>query len=119
MLIYSLFLTSLTTSKSLRAPSSIPEAAGERFICSESSLGMIKIAHVSKEHLPKFSSHIPLREAPNVLVKFAALFNSSLRSIAPDLGRRSMIKNRNAKELLGWGARPAKEAIEFPADSLL
>ena len=119
MLIYSLFLTSLTTSKSLRAPLSIPEAAGERFICSESSLGMIEIAHISKEHLPKFSSHIPPRGAPNVLVKFAALFNSSLRSIAPDLGRLRMIKNRNAKELLGWGARPAKEAIESPADSLL
>ena len=80
---------------------------------------MIEIAHISKEDLPKFSSRIPPRAALNVLVKFAALFNSSLRSIAPDLGCRRMIKNRNAKELLGWSARPAKEAIESPADSLL
>ena len=96
-----------------------PEAAGERFICSESSLRMIEIAHILKKHLPKFSSRLPSRVAPNVLVKFAALFNSRLKSIAPDLGRRRMIKNTKAKELLGWSTRPAKEAIESAADSLL
>ena len=52
------------------------EAAGERFICSESSLRMIEIVHILKEHLPKFSSRLPSRVAPNVLIKFAAFFNS-------------------------------------------
>jgi len=30
-----------------------------------------------------------------------------------------MIKNRKAKELLGWSANPAKEVIQSGADSLL
>ena len=80
---------------------------------------MIEIVHILKEHLPKFSSRLPSRVAPNVLVKLAALFNSRLKLISPDLGRRRMIKNTKAKELLGWSARPAKEAIVSAADSLL
>ena len=72
-----------------------------------------------KRALAKVLSALTLESSSESPLKVCGFFHSRLRSIASDLGRSRMIKNRKAKELLVWSANPAKEEIQSRADSLL
>jgi len=56
---------------------------------------------------------------PNTLVKLAGLFDSSIRSIVPDVGTFHEADAGYVTSLTGVMPRPAKEAILAAAESLI
>jgi dihydroflavonol-4-reductase len=48
-----------------------------------------------------------------------ALFDSSIRSVVSDLGKRSWFSSEKARTTLGWSTRPVEDSIEDCARSLV
>ncbi len=103
----------------LRAMTS-PAASGERFIAvAGETMSILDIARVLRTKLGAAGSRTPRFEAPNWLVRLAALGVPLLRAAAPQLGRIRRLSGAKARRLLGWTPRGNEEIIVATAESLL
>lgn len=94
-------------------------AAGQRFLGTTTFAWLADIARILRERLGSEARKVPKRVAPDVLVRFLALFDPSIRSIVGDLGERTQYSNAKAREELGWQPRPFEESVVECARSLL
>ena len=96
-----------------------PAAAGERFIACGDFLWLSDMATILRDALGERASKVPTRNAPDWLVRFAALFNEELRQLTLNLGIHRAFTSAKAERLLGWHLRPAATSIVDTANSLL
>ena len=97
-----------------------PSARGERFIATSGDImSMLAIARVLKEQLGSRAKKVPTRQLPNWLVRFAALFQPTLRPLLPLLDSTRRATSEKAERVLGWRPRPPQEAILATAESLI
>lgn len=96
-----------------------PNAAGQRFLGTTEFAWMADLARVLRERLGPDARKVPKRVAPDVLVRFLALFDPSLRGVVGDLGDRTNYSNAKARTELGWQPRPLDESIVDCARSLV
>jgi nucleoside-diphosphate-sugar epimerase len=96
-----------------------PSAAGERFIGTKAFAWFSDIARVLRERLGSDARKVPKLQAPDVLIRFLAIFDPSARTITADLGERTEYSNAKAVTQLGWSPRPLDESIVDCARSLL
>lgn len=94
-------------------------AGGERFVCTDRWLWMEDIAAILRERLGPAARKVPKRRAPNLMVKTMALFDPAIRTVVPDLGRRSWYSSEKARSTLGWTTVPAEDSVTDCARSLL
>jgi dihydroflavonol-4-reductase len=102
----------------LRAMSE-PAAAGQRFLGTGTFLWLADVAAILREELGEQASKVPTRQAPDVLLRLASLFDPSVRSVTGELGRRSDYSTDKARTVLGWTRRPVRESVLDCARSLL
>lgn len=76
-----------------------PAAEGRRFLASGGTMSFLDIATVLKQAFP--DRKIVTRRAPNLLMRLLGLFDPSVRTILPDLGRRIEFSNKAARDVLG------------------
>jgi dihydroflavonol-4-reductase len=96
-----------------------PEAAGQRFVATSDFLWLADIARLLREHLGPRAAKVSTRMAPDLLVRFGALFDPELRQLVGDLGVRREFSTAKAARLLGWRARPSAEAVLASAEGLV
>lgn len=96
-----------------------PAAGGERFIAADRFMWMAEIAAVLRDRLGPAAAKVPTRQAPDLMIRAMALFDSSVRSITSDLGQRSDFSSQKAREKLGWSPRPVEDSIAETAQSLI
>jgi nucleoside-diphosphate-sugar epimerase len=96
-----------------------PEAGGERFIAAGPFVWMSEIAEILRARLGEAASKVPKRNLPNILVRVAGIFDSGLRAVAGQLGKRTDLSNEKARSRLGWSPRPVEETIVNTAHSLI
>lgn len=98
-----------------------PKAAGQRFIsCSDDTYVFIKdVALMMKKGLPaEDSKNVPTRTLPNMLLRLAALFDSTIALITNELGKIKKISNAKAKSELGWTTRSTEAGVIASAKSV-
>jgi nucleoside-diphosphate-sugar epimerase len=98
---------------------SAPEAAGERFIATGRFLWASEVADILRTRLGPQARKVPTRRVPNWVIRLAAVFDSSLRFITPELDRQRNYSSEKAQRLLGWTARPVEDSIVDCARSLI
>ena len=96
-----------------------PEAAGKRFICSESTMKLKDQSDLLIELLPEFKKKLPKGIAPNWLIKIMALFMPALKAVTSEIGKNRELDSSRARNLLGWQPRPAAEALKAAAESVV
>lgn len=96
-----------------------PEAEGERFIASGEALWMTEMAATLRTSLGEQASKVPTRRLPDVVTRFAALFDRELKMVTLSLGRRRLHSADKARRLLGWSTRDARETVVDTGRSLL
>jgi dihydroflavonol-4-reductase len=96
-----------------------PNMAGERFIASGPFLKMIAIANILRKQLGDEAANVPTRTLPDLLVRFAALFNPLIKAVVGELGSVRNLDASHARNVLGWVARPPAESIVDTARSLI
>ena len=88
-------------------------AAGKRLIGAAEFMWIAEIAELLKAAYPE--RRIPLRTAPDFLIRLAGLFDRTIRSIVPLLGRRQELDNARARQLLDMDFIPAAESVRASA----
>lgn len=96
-----------------------PNTGGLRLLAAADTVSMQEMGIILAAAFPAFARKIPTRELPAWAVRFMALFDSNLKSVLADLGRRRIAKTAYVTEKTGIAFRPAKEAIEAAAESLI
>ena len=96
-----------------------PEAAGQRFLGTGEFTWMREMAQALRAGLGEAGRRLPTRQLPDLIVRFTALFDPSLRSITVSLGRRNRHTTAKAERILGWQPRPAAQTVLDCARSLL
>jgi len=94
-----------------------PDAGGRRLMAASDTHWFSGINNILREAYP--DAKLPTREMPNLLVKIAGLFDSSIRGIVPDIGTFHEADAQYVSSLTGVMPRPAKEAILAAAESLI
>jgi dihydroflavonol-4-reductase len=86
-----------------------PETEGKRVLAADSTLWFSELAGVLKAAYP--DRRMPTRTAPDMLIRFLALFDPAIRSIVPTLGHFEKVSNARARDLLEMEFIPAREAV--------
>lgn len=94
-----------------------PDAAGKRLIATDRFMWMSEIAQVLRDSLGDEAAKVPTRVAPNLLIRVVAVFDSSVRSLVGDLGKRTECSSDRARGL-GWSPRPVEDSIVETARSM-
>jgi dihydroflavonol-4-reductase len=90
---------------------------GERIIASSETRSFIEIAKLMKSNYPK--SKVKTGQAPTILMRLLSLFDSSIKSILPQLGKPMNVNNSKAQRLLGIKFIPADVSLKESADYLI
>ena len=96
-----------------------PAAAGQRFVAVERFMWMGEVAAILRDRLGERAAKVPTRSVPNLLVRAMALFDSGIRSIVGQLGKRTDVSGEKARTSLGWSPRPIEDTIAECGESLL
>jgi len=97
-----------------------PAAKGERFLAVAGDfVAMLDIAKILKSRMGASAKRVPTRQLPNWLVRIAALRDSAVKQILPELGKPKNATHEKAKRVLGWAPRSIEESIVATAESLL
>jgi dihydroflavonol-4-reductase len=90
---------------------------GERILASSETKSFVEIAKLLKSIYPK--SKVKTAQAPTFLIQFLAIFDGTVKSILPQLGKPMKVSGAKAKRLLGVNFIPADVAIKDSADYLI
>ncbi|KHD36599.1 epimerase [Clostridium acetobutylicum] len=96
------------------------EAVGQRFLATAGeNLTYKEEAKILQRSLGSAAKKVSIKEMPNFIVRFLALFMKDLRMPATFLGQNTACSNAKAKKLLGWQPRSAEKAIIATAKSMV
>jgi dihydroflavonol-4-reductase len=95
-----------------------PEAAGQRYLASDSFISLTDIAHLLKDRLGNTAKKVPTRKLPDWLVRFVGLFDKEVKGQLFELGKVRRPSSAKAEKELGWTPRPWEETIIDTARSL-
>lgn len=96
-----------------------PRAVGQRFICTAEFYWMHEIARVLDTHFAHLGYRIPTRRLPDFTMRFAALYDKSLKRVVPEIGKRYKLTSARLRDTLGWRPRPVEQSIIDTAESLI
>ncbi len=80
---------------------------------------MEQIGAVLRRSLGDDARRVPTRRIPSWLMRIAAHFDATARSLVPDLGVTKQISNEKARSVLGWQPRDPERTVVDTARSML
>ena len=93
------YVTVKDTAKAHVAAMTHPHANGKRCILAERCMWLFEVNKILRKHGYKKA---PIRQAPNLLMKFLALFNNEASAIAGFVGKTKYTNSENAKNILNF-----------------
>jgi nucleoside-diphosphate-sugar epimerase len=97
-----------------------PAAKGERFLAvAGDCMSILEIAKVLRRRMGASARKVPRFQLPDWLVRIAAIRNSEVKQILPELGKVKNSTNEKARRVLGWTPRSNEESIVAAAESLV
>ncbi len=96
-----------------------PQAGGERFIAVARFQWLSEVAAVLRDRLGPDAAKVPKRNVPDLVVRAMGIFDSGVRSIASQLGRKVEMSSAKAEAELGWSPRPVEDTVADCGRSLV
>jgi dihydroflavonol-4-reductase len=96
-----------------------PEAGGERFVAVARFQWLSEVAAVLRDRLGPDAAKVPKRNVPDLVVRAMGIFDSGVRSIAGQLGRKVEMSSAKAESQLGWSPRPVEDTVADCGRSLV
>jgi dihydroflavonol-4-reductase len=96
-----------------------PQAGGERFIAVARFQWLSEVAAVLRDRLGPDAAKVPKRNVPDLVVRAMGVFDSGVRSIASQLGRKVEMSSAKAEAQLGWSPRPVEDTVADCGRSLV
>ena len=95
------------------------KVGGRRLIVGKEVKKLIELSQIMAEAMPEYAKKLPKKELPNFMVKFISLFDSSAKTLIPDLEIVMQTDTSYAEDLLGLQYNPAKDCISDTAKSVV
>ena len=95
------------------------KVGGRRLIVGKEVKKLIELSQIMAEAMPEYAKKLPKKELPNFMVKLISLFDSSAKTLIPDLEIVMQTDTRYAEDLLGLKFNPAKDCISETAKSVV
>ena len=96
-----------------------PAAAGQRFLAVAGDfMSVADVAAVLKARLGAIGRRVTTRQAPDWVIRLAALFVAEARAAVPELGKTKNATSEKAARLLGWAPRAREDAIAATGETL-
>ncbi|MEY4671633.1 MAG: hypothetical protein RLZZ415_1512 [Pseudomonadota bacterium] len=89
----------------------MPDMAGERFICSGPFLMMADVAAILRDGLGPQGRKVPKRKLPDWLMRVVGRFDPVVRQVLGELGNVRDTDISHARTKLGWSPRPPEESV--------
>ena len=97
-----------------------PAAKGERFLAvAGDCMSILDMAKVLRQRMGASAAKVPRFQLPDWLVRIAAIRNSAVKQILPELGKIKHSSNEKARRVLGWTPRSNEACIVACAESLV
>ena len=98
----------------------IEDAKGQRFILQAGkTLSLHEVAMILRDEMGDLANKVPTIVMPNWVVRIAGLFDSTARTIVPQLGQFKNVSSEKAMTILGWTPRTNEEAIVSSGESVV
>nr|KAG5687929.1 hypothetical protein BaRGS_014378 [Batillaria attramentaria] len=97
----------------------VPEAAGQRFICNNDNLWFSQMGVLLKTVFGPQGYNIPTSVAPKVVMWVGSIFDGSIKTILPHIGDVKIYDNTKLKEVLGVQPRNIRDTIIEMAYALI
>jgi len=101
------------------AAMTVPEAAGERFLCCLDHIWLQDVAKILDKKYGPEGWKIPTGALPSFVVRFGALFDATLKRTKPMLDREMHVDNSHIRKLLNWQPHSNEEMVIAMADSMI
>jgi len=101
------------------AAMTVPEAAGQRFICATANHSMRDIAKVLSDRIGPRGFKVKTRNLPGFLVRVVAMWDKTARLGLNDLGVRQDVDSSRIRKVLSWEPRGLEEMTVSMADSMI
>ncbi len=95
------------------------KVGGRRLIVGKEVKKLIELSQIMAEAMPEYAKKLPKKELPNFMVKLISFFDSSAKTMIPDLGITMQTDTSYAEDLLGLKFNPAKDCISETAKSVV
>jgi dihydroflavonol-4-reductase len=95
------------------------DVGGRRLIAAGGTMSMAEIGRELRDAFPEQGRKVPVRNLPAPVVRFLALFDSSLKSVIPNLGFRPVADTAKVTERTGVAFRPPAQAVRATGRSLI
>ncbi|MBT3788444.1 MAG: aldehyde reductase [Alphaproteobacteria bacterium] len=95
------------------------DADDQRLACTSTGLWIVEMAKILDAEYAARGFKVPTGKMPDWLFRTVAIFDRSMQSVLPNLGKRYEVENRLIKEVLDWQPRGAEEMLIDLADSLI
>lgn len=89
----------------------MPDMAGERFICSGPFLMMADVAAILRSGLGQQARKVPKRKLPDWVMRLVGRFDPVVRQVLGELGNVRDTDISHARTKLGWHPRPPEESV--------
>ncbi len=97
-----------------------PEAKGERFLAVAGEFQwIVEMARALKSRMGEAAKKVPTRQLPDFVVRLAALKDSAVKQIIPELGVEKNATGEKAQRVLGWQPRSWEDAVVATGESLV
>jgi nucleoside-diphosphate-sugar epimerase len=97
-----------------------PDAKGERFLAVAGDFQwIVDMARVLKQRMGEAAKRVPARQLPDFMVRLAALKDSAVKQIIPELGVEKNATSEKAQRVLGWKPRSWEDAVVATGKSLV
>jgi len=97
----------------------VPEAAGNRFICNGVSIPLIEFAKILRDNFSDRGFRIPRRILPDFFIRLLGHFSPKVNAVARQLQWNYVFSTERAQAVFAWQPRPYKQTIIEMAESLI
>jgi len=95
------------------------KVGGRRLIVGKEVKKLVELSQIMAEAMPEYEKKVPKKELPNFIVKLISYFDSSAKTMIPDLGITMQTDTTYTEELLGLKFKGAKDCISENAKSVV
>ncbi|MCE9622623.1 MAG: aldehyde reductase [Actinomycetia bacterium] len=101
------------------AAMTVPEAAGQRFICAEGGHSMREVAAILAERIGPLGFKVTTRKMPDSVMRAIALFDKTAKLAINNLGNNHRFDTSSIRHTLAWTPRPLEDMVVSMAESMI
>lgn len=96
-----------------------PNAAGQRFCCAIEFYWLDEIADILAKRFGPEGWKVPTIKLPSLMVRLVAMFDPTVKTVVPDLGRVRRVSSHRIRSVLDWRPHTLEEMVVSMGETMI